>query len=351
MTLQIKKAERKQARARIGMSGPSGSGKTTSALLVAQGLVEGLRRGGVAIPADPIGVVDTERGSASLYADLVDFVTIDMEPPYSPQRYMEAMDALEAHGCLVIVLDQISHAWAGEGGLLEKVDALKATSRNKMEPWAQVTPMQQRFIDRMLTSKAHVVATMRSKTEWVIEQGKAPRRVGLSPVQRDGIEYEFTTMFDIDAAHQAVATKDRTRIFGGRILQIEATHGIKLAEWLLAGAPSGTAEFSRSIAAPPIELPPQPKLTPKEEARREVDPPEDGFGAIDPDAVIGPEVVKRFWVKVRERAKALDVDAEKLARAVLTQFNVPEQSSKQIRQSDYPEVMMAVHHFQVSDLV
>jgi hypothetical protein len=245
MTMQIKRAQRHQARLRLGLSAPSGGGKTMSALLVAKGMVQAMLASGLINDGieGKIGLVDTERRSASLYADVVPFDVIDLAPPYSIERYIEAIDALERTGHVVIILDQISHAWAGQGGLLEYVDTLKSSARNQISPWAKATPEQHRFVDRMLRSPSHIIATMRSKTEWVmqevIENGQKkhkPQKVGMAPVQRDGIEYEFTTMLDLDNdTHTAVASKDRTRLFAGQNVKLDADWGERLVEWLMTG--------------------------------------------------------------------------------------------------------------------
>jgi energy-coupling factor transporter ATP-binding protein EcfA2 len=235
----IRKAERHQARLRLGLCGPSGSGKTYSALRLAKGLVAGTD--------GKIGLIDTERKSASLYAHLADFDVIELAPPYSPERYREAIHAMERHvgpnG--VVIIDQISHAWAGEGGLLEYVDTLKAQARNAMSPWQKATPEQNRLVDTMLRSPCHIIATMRAKSEWVLEEQivdgrkkNVPRKIGMAPVQRDGIEYEFTTMLDLEnGSNTATASKDRSSLFAGVTTKLDEEWGEKLHAWLNAGAP------------------------------------------------------------------------------------------------------------------
>jgi hypothetical protein len=216
-----------------------------SALRLARGIVEqlldmGVVQGGI---EGKIAVVDTERASAALYADVVPFDTMVLEPPYSVDRYQQALDAAERAGYVVCIIDQISHAWAGPGGQLEYVDTLKAQSRNAISPWAKVTPLQQEFYDRLLRSPMHIIATMRAKTEYVIEEQiidgrkkNVPKKIGLAPVQRDGIEYEFTACLDIDLeGHTATASKDRTRLFMGKVQRLDETVGRKVAEWLQSG--------------------------------------------------------------------------------------------------------------------
>lgn len=258
---RIQRAQRHQSRLRLALCGPSGSGKTMGALRVAKGLAQALIDSGqINGPLEgKVGVIDTERGSAALYSDVVPFDVLELTPPYSPERYREAIDALEKHGCQVIIIDQISHAWAGEGGLLEYVDTLKAQSRNAMSPWMKATPEQQRFVERLLASPAHLIVTMRAKSEWVmqevIEDGRKktkPQKIGMQPVQRDGIEYEFTTMLDIDLdGHTATASKDRSRLFMDRQTKLDENVGSQLARWLISGAPM--APDATPPAPPPAQ--------------------------------------------------------------------------------------------------
>lgn len=244
---QFKRAQRFQARLRLGLSAVSGGGKTMGGLRLAKGIVEALIDAGQVQGGleGKIAVIDTERKSASLYAHIVPFDTLELEPPYSIDRYQQAIDAAERAGYVVCMIDQISHAWAGPGGQLEWIDTLKAAAKNAISPWAKVTPVQQEFYDRLLRSPMHIIATMRAKSEWVIEDQvdaggrvkKVPRKIGLSPVQREGIEYEFTTMLDIELeSHAATASKDRTSLFMDRQTRLDEATGRKLAEWLISGA-------------------------------------------------------------------------------------------------------------------
>lgn len=216
------------------------------ALRLAKGLVQrlmdlGLVEGGI---EGKICVIDTERRSSQLYSDVVPFDAMEFEPPYSVDRYMQAIDAAERAGYVVCILDQITHAWAGPGGQLEWIDTMKAGARNAMSPWAKVTPVQQQFYDRMLRSPMHIIATMRAKSDYVMDEvvvdGRkktVPRKIGLAPVQREGIEYEFTAMLEIDLeSHMATSSKDRTRLFDGRSTKLDEECGGRLADWLIQGA-------------------------------------------------------------------------------------------------------------------
>lgn len=240
----IKRAERKQARLRLAFQGPSGSGKTATCLLVAKGIVDGLVQAGL-LPhsMDPrIGVIDTERQSASLYSHIVPFDTIELGPPYTTERYAAALHALEAAGYPVIIIDSLSHEWSGAGGILSSAD-------RQFGDWKGLTPLHDAFVDAVLRSPAHLMVTMRSKTAWVLEQKEnrqgrmvtSPTRVGMAPVQRPGIEYEFTTLLALDTdMNKVTVLKDRTEMFGpinSVIARLKPEDGGKLVKWLLSGAP------------------------------------------------------------------------------------------------------------------
>lgn len=228
MALTIRKAERRKARLRLGISAPSGAGKTYSALLIAFGL------GG------KVGMIDTEHGSGDLYADLGEYDIISIGAPYTVAKYLEAIKAFEAAEYDTIIIDSLSHAWAGEGGLLDKQGKIADSGRgNSYTAWRTITPEHNALVDAMLRSPCHVIATMRAKTEYVIEKndkGKdTPRKVGMAPVQRDGMEYEFTVMLDMSVEHIASASKDRTRLFDGQFVKPSIETGRALLAWLETG--------------------------------------------------------------------------------------------------------------------
>jgi hypothetical protein len=215
---------------RLLLTGPSGSGKTYGGLLVAKGL--GSQR---------TVVIDTEQGSSDLYDSLHDFDVIDLVPPFTPEAYIEAIDAAEAAGADCIVIDSISHEWNGKGGCLELVDEIARAKfkGNSWSAWSELTPRHRAFVDRMLRSSAHIIATGRSKTETAQVDDHGRKRVvklGMRLESRDGAEYEFTTVLDIvHDGHFAVASKDRTGIFGSDPKPITVETGKRLAEWLAGG--------------------------------------------------------------------------------------------------------------------
>lgn len=226
--MKFQKAQRKKAKLRLALTGPSGSGKTYGALKVATGL------GG------KIAVIDTERGSASLYSHIADFDVLELDPPYTPERFLDAMQEAEAAGYETLIIDSITHEWSGVGGCLEMNDALaKARFKgNTWSAWNETTPRHRAFIDAILRSPMHIIATMRSKTETaqVEENGrKKVQKLGMKSEQRDGLEYEFTVVLDISHdGNIALASKDRTELFRDPVVLSEAT-GHTLLEWLESG--------------------------------------------------------------------------------------------------------------------
>ncbi|QZP24526.1 ATP-binding protein [Pseudomonas mosselii] len=221
----FKKAERKQAKLRLALAGPSGSGKTMSALLMAKGL------GG------RIAVIDTEHGSASLYADIADFDVLELHAPYSPERYAEAITAAEQAGYSVLIIDSYSHEWTGSGGCLESNEKLahQKFKGNTWAAWNETTPRHRKLTDKILTSPLHIICTMRSKTETVQGEGKKVIKLGMKSEQRDGTDYEFTVVLDITHdGHAAIASKDRTKLFDHPEVISEDT-GHRLLAWLNDG--------------------------------------------------------------------------------------------------------------------
>jgi len=222
--LVIRKAERKQAKIRLGICGTAGAGKTYSSLLVAKGL------------GKKILLVDTESGSGDLYASLVEYDVLPLDAPYTAEKYMKAIEMGENAGYDVIILDSISHAWAGQGGLLERQNYAAKRTGNSYTAWAEITPIHQKFVEKMLGCKAHLIATMRSKPEYVIDKSAdgrtSIRKLGLAPVQREGMDHEFTIVFDVDSEHNAFPSKDRTSMFDNQTVKLSEDVGKKILKWL-----------------------------------------------------------------------------------------------------------------------
>lgn len=228
--MTFKKATKAQLKLRMALSGPAGSGKTFTALTLAKWLANG----------QPVAVIDTERGSASKYADLFEFDVLELDS-FHPKTYVDAINEAVAGGYAVVVIDSLSHAWSGKGGILEIVQR----KGNSFQAWGEVKPIEAALIEAVTGARIHVIATMRSKTEYVVEKdersGKsAPRKVGLAPVQRDGMEYEFDVFGELDQENTLLIQKTRCPALTGAVI---SKPGKPLAETLrawLAGAPTPT---------------------------------------------------------------------------------------------------------------
>jgi hypothetical protein len=183
---------------------------------------------------DKIAVIDTENQSADLYSHLGQYNVLTLLPPYSPERYIEAIDACEASGMEVIIIDSLSFEWE------YLVDYHANLAGNSFQNWGKITPRHNALVQKILHSAAHIIVTVRSKQDYVITEknGKqVPEKVGLKAVQRDGLEYDFTIVFELDINHQAVCSKDRTQLFAQKIpFKIEANTGLKIREWCFGSA-------------------------------------------------------------------------------------------------------------------
>lgn len=229
--MKFAKAMRKKAKLRLALTGPSGSGKTYGALEIAKGL------GG------KTALIDTEKGSASLYSDRFNFDVLELDPPFTPERFIEAIGAAQEAGYDNLIIDSLTHEWSGTGGCLEMLDSLAKAKfgGNTWSAWSVITPRHNKFLDAILRSEVNIIATMRSKTETAqVDKGNGKKRVdklGMKSEQRDGVEYEFTTVLDLNhETHTAVASKDRTGLFSNAdFTVIDETTGIKLMEWLNDG--------------------------------------------------------------------------------------------------------------------
>jgi hypothetical protein len=231
------KATKTRSRLRMALIGPSGSGKTYSALALATQLSQAR-----------VAVIDTERGSASKYADLFDFDVLEPET-FSPRQYVNAILEAERAGSYdVLVIDSLSHAWAGKGGALEMVDNASRGEGGKFGAWRSVTPEHNLMVDTLIRSPLHVIATMRSKTEYVME-GKTVRKVGLQPVQRDGMEYEFDIVGDMDDATLTIGKTRIPALKGTTIYQPGAELAATLRTWLDSGIADPRLELIAELRA------------------------------------------------------------------------------------------------------
>jgi AAA domain len=244
----FKRATKAQSLLRMAIFGPSGAGKTYTGLRVAKGLSG---------PTGRVALIDTERGSASKYSDRFEFDVLELADQ-SVDGYVAAVQEAAEAGYPVLVIDSLSQGWQS---LLEEVEKLaKAKYRgNTWSAWGEGTPLQRKLVRSILDYPGHIVATMRSKTEWItVDDGKgrkAPQRVGLAPEQGKGIEYEFDLLIEISTDHIANVIKDRTGKFQDKLIEKPGEDfGKQLAAWLSDGSPITRVEpkAAASPAEPPL---------------------------------------------------------------------------------------------------
>lgn len=237
--MQFQRAHRQRTPLKVALTGPSGSGKTYGALLLAFGFLEALAEEKKQKPR--IAVVDTENGSSNLYAHLGEFDVLTLEAPFTVAKYTQAIDLAIAEGYDLLVLDSLSHAWAGEGGLLQQKERLDLRGGNQYTNWAGITKEHEALKSKIVQAPIHIIATMRSKQDYIIAengQGKsAPKKVGMAPIQREGMEYEFTLVLDYAMDHSFLASKDRTELFpdGPYPKEVMRQAGRQIAGWHTAG--------------------------------------------------------------------------------------------------------------------
>lgn len=230
--MQSRKAARRKAKIRLGLAAVAGGGKTLSSLLIAKGMTGDLAK---------VGVIDSENFSADLYAHLGDFNVISLEPPFSPERYIQAIKAFESEGVEVIIIDSITHEWDGEGGVLSECDRIGGGFNSA---WKIMTPRHEAFKNAILQSTCHIITTVRRKQDYILveeanKQGKMvqkPVKAGMKEITREGWEYELTVNLEMDINHYASASKDRTGLFMGKpsFIPNEQT-GEMLLEWCESG--------------------------------------------------------------------------------------------------------------------
>ena len=285
----FQKATKKQLKLRLALSGPSGSGKTYSALSIAKGL------------GQRIAVIDTERGSASLYSDDFEFDTINLDDAYgdfSPDNYVKAIKAAELAGYDVIIIDSLSHAWIGKGGSLEMHDNAVDRQRikNSFVAWREVTPSHNALVDAMIQCKVHLIATLRAKTAFVQEKvgdRTEVRKIGMESIQRDGLEYEFTLVGDMDDGKMSIS-KTRCKALHGKVFKHpNGNVSEALKGWLESGAPEDKKDLAPVIPVAEMSI---------TEIRAAVD------DAIRTGKHETAERAIEMWKKVAAAAKAANLD-------------------------------------------
>lgn len=234
MSITFSPATKEAAKARIALCGPSGSGKTYTALSLAAALSE------------KVAVIDTERGSASKYVGLNGWKFDTVKPDsYSPRSLVELLGVAAGAGYEVVIIDSLSHYWEGADGMLEQVDR-KSGSNKFTSGWKEMRPEERKMIDALISYPGHVIATLRTKTEYVIVENdrgkKEPQKVGMKPIQRDGIEYEFDVIGELDTENTLRITKSRIHTLTNAVIPMPGEElARQIDEWLSDGVQVPTA--------------------------------------------------------------------------------------------------------------
>lgn len=244
----FKKATKSRAKLRMALIGTSGCGKTWTSLEIAKEF------GG------KTALIDTEHGSSEKYADDFDFDILNLKS-FHPDNYIAAIKLAEQEGYDNIIIDSLSHAWSGKDGVLQIVDEKTKASRsqNSYIAWGDATPIHNALIEAILASTSNIFVTMRSKTEYTLDDvggKKVPRKIGMAPIQRDGVEYEFDVILDLTIDNDAIVNKTRCSSLKGKLIhhpgkQIAET----LKAWSGSGAPVENKKPHGKVATPPKEEP------------------------------------------------------------------------------------------------
>jgi hypothetical protein len=234
-------ATRKRVFYKCAITGLAGSTKTWSALAMATGLANGGK----------IAVIDTENGSASLYAEKFKFDSLTIESPYLDTKFIQAINNAVSEGYTVLIIDSFSHAWLW---ILDFKAALDAKGGNSYFHWNQAGSKYNAVLAAVLQSPIHVIVCLRSKMDYLVEpdsKGKqVPRKIGLAPICREGTEFEFSTVFDGDSDHFVTVSKDRSSLFTDERFQVTEATGKKVLDWLNSAPEPAPAATPLTSSAP-----------------------------------------------------------------------------------------------------
>ena len=324
--MEFKKAVKTKQWLRLAIDGISGSGKTMSALRIGSGMAKSID--------GKIALIDSEHGSASLYADRFEFDTLELNQ-FQIEDYIDALNASAKAGYEIVIIDSTSHAW---DALVERVERLanQKFSGNTFRAWAEGTPLQKKLIEAMLSYPGHVIVTCRSKTEYSVEKddkGKTNiKKVGTAAVQRQGFEYEFTMAMTIDGNHVGMFTKDRTGKFQDKFFEKpDEKIGQQLIAWLNEGAappPQGNTD-----APPPpqgnTDAPPKPTEQLLKETLAEI-----GRIILTKDELEMPVFTEKEVDKVREdlRAELAKISNDKPGEKLAFATKVLNEQKEKLRQ-------------------
>jgi hypothetical protein len=294
MGFQVENAVRTKLKLIIALISPSGGGKTYSALRVAKGL------GGKTL------LIDTEHRRSLMYANEFTYQVIHFEEPFSPERYVEAIEAAEAAGAEVIIIDSASHEWIGPGGIMDSLDKMPGT--NSYQKWSILTPRHNKFINKILSCKAHLIINLRGKDEYVVElneKGKqAPKKVGVGAQMRDGLEYECAVSLLIDVEkHTFSVMKDNTHIFENRFDLLTEEDGRKLRAWAESGE---TVASKQDMADCDLkDAPEKPQEKPSEKPQAQDTVLFNEITQLQTKLKISPKEISLIWQRANENPQTV----------------------------------------------
>lgn len=294
---EFRPATRRRTLLRLAISGPSGSGKTYT----------GLRVGTLLADTTPAGfglaVIDTEHGSAEKYADQFEFEHLVLSS-YDPRHYIEAINAAAAaRRFSVLLIDSLSHAWQGTGGILDKVDRYSSSHRgDSFGGWRETRPLQRDLVEALLSAPLHVIVTMRTKQAYAMEPDERGRnqvrKLGLKPEQADGIEYEFDIAGEIDVEHHLTISKSRASKIDGRVFAFPGPEFVAdLVEWIGSRPPEAAPPVAE---APPAAPQPEAEAEPPFADEPVAPPPAAPAAEKRDDRPATPAQIRRLQVMARE---------------------------------------------------
>lgn len=234
VNFNIQEAVREKIAPKIALMGASGSGKSFSALRLATGMKSELEE--ITGEKWRIIVGNTEKARGVYYANEFEYAIQNLEPPFEPELFVSFMEYVEKLTNTILILDSSSHEWEGKGGCLE----IHSRLGGRYQDWAKVTPRHDKFINTLAGLEIPVIATMRGKDQYVMNESDNSGRkktvvekVGVGAKQREGFEYEFTATFMLDQkTNLATQFKDNTHIFDTEgDVKLTEDHGRKIIRW------------------------------------------------------------------------------------------------------------------------
>lgn len=241
--MEFKTAERKDVRVKMALAGKSGAGKTLGSLLIAKGLCSSI---------ESVGVVQTESGRAQCYLNSIgNFKVLELQPPFSPSKFIDAIEAAEKAGLKCLIIDSISDEWAGSGGALDIHQNVSEVTKNSFTAWKKVTPQHDAVFNKILSSPIHIICTVRKKVDYIMETGsngkQQPKKVGTKDIQREDVEYRWMLQLDLDQdGNFAKASKDNLGLFQNKPpFQITEQTGAMIRSWCLNSVTKGEKNEQR----------------------------------------------------------------------------------------------------------